>query len=79
MKEDLTQIRFYISKHYKQLVEDPSNRRQELFHYNYIQKCKQSEKLEKRIQKLEEELLLKSGPFDSASPSKSGDKKLSTG
>lgn len=49
MKEDLTQIRFYISKHYKQLVEDPSNRRQEVFHYNYVHKCKQSEKLEKRI------------------------------
>ena len=70
MKEDLTQIRFYISKHYKQLVEDPSNRRQEIFHYNYIHKCKQSEKLEKRITQLQEELQMRAGPFENASPQK---------
>jgi len=56
MKEDLTIIKYFILKHYQEIIEEPSNNRMAQYHYNWDQKTKQSEKIKLNIRKLEEDL-----------------------
>jgi len=51
MKEDLTQLKFFIIKHNQIIVKDPSNKRMNQMTYKMDQKYFQSMKLTKAIKK----------------------------